>query len=194
MPRAVPARKLRPPDARFEPPLSVTRAELLDGGSDRDFRRVIWGLLVVANRLPKFPEAFGRHLGMSGAMYSVLIAAAHLQNGQGVAIGALAEHMHLPAPHVTTTVGKLAAKGLLAKRPNAADRRGVLVTLTRAGEAALEKLAPYQSRVNDALFGGLTRGEFKTFAGFVERFVGTTENALARVAELDRERRPKQGA
>jgi DNA-binding MarR family transcriptional regulator len=183
------ARAAALPAPRFAPPLSVTRAELLDGGSDGEFRRVIWGLLVVANRLPKFPEAFGRRLGISGAMYSVLIAAAHLQNGRGVGVGALAEHMHLPAPHVTTTVGKLAAKGLIAKRPNAADRRGVLVSLTRAGESALQRLAPYQSQVNDALFDGLTRGEFKTFAGFVERFVATTEKALGRVAELDRDRR-----
>jgi MarR family transcriptional regulator, organic hydroperoxide resistance regulator len=176
---------------RFVPPLSVTRPELLDGGSDGEFRRLIWGLLVVAQRLPKFPEAFGRRLGLSGAMYAALIAVAHRQGeggpGEGgVAPRALAAYMHLPAPHVTTTLNALVARGLVAKRRNPADGRGVLVSLTRAGEAALARLAPFQSRVNDVLFARLTRGEFKTFARFIELFVDNTERALAEAAALDR--------
>jgi DNA-binding MarR family transcriptional regulator len=187
------------PARRFVPPLSVTRPELLDGGSDGDFRRLIWGLLVVAQRLPKFPEAFGRRLGLSGAMYAALIAVAHRQGeggpGEGgpggvapggVAPRALAAYMHLPAPHVTTTLNALVARGLVAKRRNPADGRGVLVSLTRAGEAALARLAPFQSRVNDVLFARLTRGEFKTFARFIELFVDNTERALAEAAALDR--------
>lgn len=190
MPGEAALRAARPdaaaPARGFVPPLSVTRPELLDGGSDAEFRRLIWGLLVVANRLPKFPEAFGRRLGLSGAMYAVLIATAHHQGEAGVAPRALADHMHLPAPHITTTLKALVARGLVAKRRNPRDGRGVLVSLTRAGEAALRRLAPYQSRVNDALFAHLSRGEFKTFARFVELFVGNTERALGVAAALGR--------
>ena len=168
------------------PPLSVTRPPLLVSGSDRAFRGLIWSLLIVANRLPRFPEAFGRHLGISGAMYTVLIAAAHTQGTDGVSIRALADYMHLPAPHVTTTVGKLVDEGLLAKRPNPRDGRGVLISLTAAGEAALRRLAPYQSDVNDVLFDGLTREDFQALAGLMETMVGNSARALARVEELDR--------
>ncbi len=168
----------------YRPPLSVTRAPLLKGGSDRDFRRLIWGLLVVSSRLQKFPEAFGRRLAISSAMYAVLIAAAHRQGERGTSVRALADHMHLPAPHVTTTIGKLVAAGLLAKRPNPADRRGVLVSLTAAGRAALARLAPYQSQINDVLFDRLDARGFAALSRLVEILVGNSERALAKVAAL----------
>ena len=119
-----------------EPPLSITRPAFLVEGNDHAFRGLIWSLLVVSARLPRFPEAFGRYLGISGAMYTVLIATAHTQGNAGVGIRALADYMHLPAPHITTTVGKLVETGMLAKRPNPQDGRGVLIRITAAGEAA----------------------------------------------------------
>lgn len=178
----------------FVPPLSVSRPELLEDGSDRDFRRVIWGLLVVANRLQKYPEAFGRRVDISSAMYTTLSAIAHLQSMPGVGIKVLADHLHLPAPHVTTTVNKLVDAGMLSKRRNPDDGRGVLVSLTPAGEAALERLAPFQRQVNDALFDRLSRGEFKAFAAFVDLFVANTERALDKVAELERDERERRTA
>lgn len=191
----MPTRAARPADqspgigVTAAPPLSVTRPELLEDGSDRAFRKVIWGMLVVAQRLQKYPEAFGKHLGMSSAMYMVLIATAHCQGAAGIGIRALAEHMHLPPPHVTTTVGKLVRKGLLVKRPNPEDGRAVLVSLTAAGHESLRRLSPFQSSVNDALFDRLTKGEFKTFARFIDLFVENTENALD-VARTGRRRPP----
>jgi len=182
-------------DDAFQPPLSVTRPELLRDGSDAAFREVIWDLLVVANRLQKFPEAFGRELGMTSAQYAVLMATAHIQAARGTGIRQLADHMHLPAPHVTTTVGRLVAAGLLAKRPNPEDGRGVLVSLTHEGEAALDRLAPFQQHVNDALFGGLSRDQFDTFARLIETMVGNSRRALQTVADLQRDDdTPRQAA
>jgi DNA-binding MarR family transcriptional regulator len=185
-----------PADGAFQPPLSVTRPELLREGSDAAFREVIWDLLEVANRLQKFPEAFGRALGISSAQYMVLIATAHIQGTRGAGIRQLADHMHLPAPHVTTTVGRLVAAGLLAKRPNPEDRRGVLVSLTPEGRAALGRLAPFQQQVNDALFEGLSRAEFEAFAKLIGTLVGNSRRALALVAELqaDDDARPRAAA
>jgi DNA-binding MarR family transcriptional regulator len=174
-------------DSAFQPPLSVTRPELLRDGSDAAFREVIWDLLVVANRLHKFPEAFGRALGITGAQYAVLIATAHIQGARGTGIRQLADHMHLPAPHVTTTVGRLVTAGLLAKRPNPEDGRGVLVSLSPQGEAALRRLAPFQQQVNDALFEGLSREQFDAFARLIEAMVGNSRRALRTVAELQQD-------
>jgi len=183
-------------DGAFQPPLSVTRPELLHDGTDATFREVIWELLVVANRLQKFPEAFGRHLGLSSAQYAVLIATAHIQGTRGTGIRRLADHMHLPAPHVTTTVGRLVAAGLLEKRPNPEDGRGVLVSLSPEGEAALERLAPFQQQVNNALFGGLSTKEFATFGQLIGTMVGNSRRALETVASLQRDddERPREAA
>ena len=182
--------------AAFQPPLSVTRPELLREGSDTAFRAVIWDLLVVANRLQKFPEAFGRELDISSAQYAVLIATAHIQGTRGTGIRQLADHMHLPAPHVTTTVGRLVAAGLLAKRPNPEDGRGVLVSLASEGEAALERLAPFQQQVNDTLFGGLSREDFDGFGQLIKTMVGNSRRALATVADRqqDDDATPRQAA
>jgi MarR family transcriptional regulator, organic hydroperoxide resistance regulator len=176
-----------PVDGTFQPPLSVTRPELLRDGSDAAFREVIWDLLIVANRLQKFPEAFGRELGITGAQYAVLIATAHIQGTRGSGIRQLADYMHLPAPHVTTTVGRLVAAGLLAKKPNPEDGRGVLISLTPEGEAALDRLAPFQQQVNDALFGGLSRDQFDSFARLIGTMVGNSRRALKTVAELQQD-------
>jgi DNA-binding MarR family transcriptional regulator len=185
-----------PAGGAFQPPLSVTRPELLRDGSDAAFREVIWDLLVVANRLHKYPEAFGRELGISSAQYAVLIATAHIQGRRGVGIRQLADHMHLPAPHVTTTVGRLVAAGLLAKRPNPEDGRGVLVSLTAEGEAALDRLAPFQQQVNDALFGGLSSDQFDTFARLIATMVDNSRRALQTVTDLQQDdgNRPREAA
>lgn len=174
----------RPVD--YRPPLSVTRPEILRNGSDSAFRELIWGLLVVAKRLQKCPEIFGRRIGISSAQYTVLIAAAHIQGEEGIGIRALADYMHLPAPHITTSVGRLVDAGLLAKRQNPADGRGVLISMTRAGDAALRALAPFQQQVNDVLFAGLSRREFEAFTGMINAFLDSTERALLKVAELER--------
>jgi DNA-binding MarR family transcriptional regulator len=183
-----------PVDGTFQPPLSVTRPELLRDGSDAAFREVIWDLLIVANRLQKFPEAFGRELGITGAQYAVLIATAHIQGTRGSGIRQLADYMHLPAPHVTTTVGRLVAVGLLAKKPNPEDGRGVLVSLTAEGEAALDRLAPFQQQVNDALFGGLSRDQFDSFARLIGTMVGNSRRALKTVADLQQDDTPREAA
>lgn len=172
----------------YRPPLTTTREELLVDDSDAAFRRMIWGLLVVARRLPKFPEAFGRHIGITNAGYMVLNATAHLQGTTGVGIRQIADHLHVPGPHITTTVGKLVEAGLIAKKPNPDDGRGVLASLTPAGQAVLEDLARFQSQVNDVLFDNLSAADFESFARLVETMLGNTERALDTVARLERER------
>jgi DNA-binding MarR family transcriptional regulator len=171
----------------FTPPLSISLPQVLEDGSDARFREFIWALLVVAARIHKFPEAFGRRIGISSAEYVVLIATAHIEGARGVGIRALADYLHLPAPHVTTTVGKLVAKGLLGKRPNPEDGRGVLVSLTAAGGAALERLAPFQREVNDVLFGDFDRAQFTALAELMEIFERSSDRALDTVAAFERE-------
>ena len=53
---------------------------------------------------------------------------------------------------MTTEVGRLIRKGLLRKRANKKDRRGVLVQLSPKSEAALVGLTPLVRRINDVLF------------------------------------------
>ena len=189
---AKPARNSKPsePDGpryagrNYAPPLSVSRRELLDGGRDDRFREMIYGMFTAGARFGGIREAFGRQIGITGAQYFVLIATAHHEAGHGagndgVGIRALADYLHVASSHVTTEVKKLMRAGLLAKRANPRDGRGVLVSVTDQARAALALLAPFRQAVNDILFRDLSRDDFAVMANFIGKFIASTEAAVA---------------
>ena len=175
----------------YAPPLSVSRRACLVGGGDERFRQVIYSLFVTADRFETVRAAFGRVIGTTGPQYTILVAAAERQGAGGISIGALADHLHVAPSHITAEVNKLVALGLVAKRPNPADRRGVLVRLTASGRAALERLGPFRRTVNDLLFDGVGHTEFQTLARLFDRFLVNTERALDHVARAERARNRK---
>jgi DNA-binding MarR family transcriptional regulator len=129
-------------------------------------------------------------MGLTGSQFAVMIGAAYRQKRDGVSIRALAEYVQLAPPHVTTEVGRLIRKGLLTKRANRRDRRGVLVKLSRRGEAAILRVAPFVRDVNDLLFDDITRSDFNTLGRFLRAFARNTERALAEIRAAPRGRRP----
>lgn len=184
------ARKLDDEAERgYAPPPSVSRPACLENGRDDRLRALLHALFVTAARFEDVRGAFGRRIGASGPQYTILAAIAEKQREAGVGIRALADHLHVAPSHITTEVNKLAALGLVEKRANPADGRGVLVRLARAGEAALDRLGPFRREINDILFDGLSRAEFQTVARLFERFLVNTERALDRIGLEERERK-----
>lgn len=175
-------------EAPYRSPLSITLPDLLVEGSDEAFRRLIYGLFVVRDRLDTCRDAFGREVGLSRSQYWLLIAVARMQGEKGTGLRAVADQLMVAPSFVTTEVAKLVGRGLLAKTPNPEDRRGVLVRLTVEGEAALDRLAPFLQEINDTLFAGVDRTEFETVLRFIDRFVVNTALAVAKVEIRDRER------
>ena len=163
---------------RFSPPLTVSHRELLTDGDDVKFRRSLYLMVLAFSRLATCREAFGRALGLTGSQFAVLIGTAYRQGEEGVSVRALADHIQLAPTHVTTEVGRLIIRGLLTKAVNGRDRRGVLIRLSAQGEAAVREIAPFVRRVNDLLFGGVSRREFAAVSAFLSRFVANTEDAL----------------
>ncbi len=173
----------------FEPPLTVSHAELLTRGTDVAFRQSLYLMVLTFSRLQTCREAFGRALGLTGSQFAVLIGAAYQQDREGVSIRALADHIQLAATHVTTEVGRLIDKGLLIKSINLRDRRGVLVRLSPRGEAAVAEIAPFMRRVNDRLFMGVTRQDFAIVSAFLSRFAANSDEALDEIRRTERARR-----
>ena len=187
-----PARRRRsetPTSAGFAPPLTVSHGALLTSGSDVAFRQTLYLMVLGFGRLMSCREAFGRALALTGSQFAVLIGAAYAQGRDGVSIRSLADHIQLAPTHVTTEVGRLIRKGLLVKKTNPRDRRGVLVTLSRRGEAAVRELAPFLRRVNDLLFQNVRRKDFATVSRFLEVFALNSEHALGEIRRSERERR-----
>jgi MarR family transcriptional regulator, organic hydroperoxide resistance regulator len=169
------------------PPLTVTIPQLLDGGRDDRFRETIYAMVQAFSRLLTCREAFGRALGLTGSQFAVLMGTAYLQKSEGISIRALADYIHLAPTHVTTEVGRLIRMGLLHKRVNSKDRRGVLVRLSPRAANALVYLAPFVLRVNNLLFQNVTKSEFDTVWKFLNTFLLNTEHALGEIRRFQRE-------
>lgn len=178
----------------FAPPRTVSHAALLQSGSDVAFRETLYLMVLTFGRLITCREAFGRALGLTGSQFAVLIGAAYAQGRDGVSIRALADHVQLASTHVTTEVGRLIRKGLLAKAVNPDDRRGVLVTLSPKGEAAVRAVSPFLRRINDVLFRGVGRRDFAAVSRFLEGFALSSGRALDEIRRTERGRAGKRRA
>ncbi len=137
---------------QYKQPLTISKREFLNRGSDADFRETIYTMVLAVDGLLRCRHAFGRLLGLTPSQFAVLMGVASQQKTKGVTIKALAEHLSLASTHVTTEVGRLERKRLLAKVSSADDRRSVLVSLTRKGEAEIRRVAPLVRATNDILF------------------------------------------
>jgi DNA-binding MarR family transcriptional regulator len=164
--------------AREALPLSVSRPEILIDGSDREFRRLIHRMLIGQVRLAAVRECIAGRIGVSGTQYTMLMSVLHLQGTTGVSITALAEYLEVTGPHVTGTIGKLVAGGFVRKAVNPKDRRGVLVKLTPAGRKKLLQVFEFISAVNDRLFEGVGREEYRAVASFNAKFIRNTQATL----------------
>lgn len=167
---------------RSETILSASRPELLDDGpdgvSDDSFRQVIYALFVTGTRFEEVREAFGREIGLTGPQYFVLMAVSSHEPDGGVGVRGLADYLHMAPPQITAEVNKLVKRGLLSKQSHPEDGRRVVITLAEAGREALVQLAPLRQRINDILFDGFSRKEFRQMAGLFDRFVRNTARAL----------------
>ncbi len=157
------------------PPLTVTAPALVEGaGQHQRFRALVADLQHLSAGIAAVRDALGARLGVSGPGYNVFMAVAQAQASDGVGVGEVARLLGVTGAFVTTESGKLARAGLIEKRPNPEDGRGVLLRLTRKGQQRLDEIIPALRSVNDDIFGWLTRDEFlllaRVAAGLRERF------------------------
>jgi DNA-binding MarR family transcriptional regulator len=168
-------------------PTTVSRAALLEKGSDRPFRILVNDLFTIASRMEIVRAHLGRRMGISGPQYSVLIAIAHLQGEAGVRVGTLARAMHVSSAFIASETGKLARLGLLLKRPNPHDRRGVLVTLTPAGGLEIDRVSTEIRAINDLFFGALDAKSFIALCAAAQALVKGSAKAVHYVNTVEHE-------
>jgi MarR family transcriptional regulator, organic hydroperoxide resistance regulator len=167
-------------------PATVSRPALLERGSDERFRRLVYDLLTISSRMAMVREHLGGRMGISAPQYSLLMAVGQCQGKNGVGVTAIARVLHVSSAFVATESGKLVQAGLLAKRANPKDRRGVLLSLTRAGRALIERNSDEIRAFNDMFFGALTPAMFAAASAATTALVRGSARALAhlRLPEL----------
>ena len=168
-------------------PPTTSKGALLERGSDRRFRALVNDLFTIASRMDMARAHLGRRMGLSGPQYSVLMAVAHLQGEGGASVGAVAQAMHVSSAFIATETGKMARRGLLLKRPNPADGRGVLLSVAPAGRLKLERVAPEIRAINDLFFGALDASSFTALSAAAKALVKGSGKAVHFVSAVEGE-------
>ena len=169
-------------------PPTTSRRALLKGGSDHDFRVLVADLLTISSRMETVRAHLGTRMGVSGPQYSVLIAIAHLQGDGGVSVSALAKALHVSNAFVASETGKLAQRGLLHKRTNPHDRRGILLSIAPAGRVEIGKIGDEIRAINDLFFGALDAKAFAALSKAVGALVHSSRKAIQHVSAEEPEK------
>lgn len=166
---------------------TVTREELLPGGSDAIFRELINNLLLMSKQLQTLRTEMADQLDVTEPQYRVFTTVLLLQGDGGVSVGTVASALHVTGAFVTAESGRLVRVGLLQKTSDEADRRSVLLSVSPKGARRFQHFVDTLRRVNDELFRDLTREEFLFFSGLVRRLVmnGARASLLAKALVTD---------
>jgi MarR family transcriptional regulator, organic hydroperoxide resistance regulator len=173
-------------------PLSISQPALLIDGTDREFRRLIYRMIITESRLVDIRKAFARRIGVTGTQYTMLMSILHLQDRQGISVGELAEYLEVTGPHITGEVRKLVSKGLVQKTTNPRDKRGVLLQLSPEGQRRLLSAFDLIRNVNDILFDAVTGEEFRILRKFNQKFMLNTSLALDWIERMSLQDKHKQ--
>ena len=157
-------------------PLTVSRAALLANGTDAEFRRLIHDLIAYGHKLDACRDAFAAIAGISGAQYEILML---VSRADGLSIGEVAARLHRSGAFITIEANKLAAAGILDKVSDPTDGRRVRLRVNAKSLQLLERLAPYQRRINDVLFEFLDARRFRELRALASRLVGAGDRAVA---------------
>jgi DNA-binding MarR family transcriptional regulator len=165
-------------------PHTVSRRALLSEGSDAEFRGLIHDLIAYGHKLDACRDAFAAIAGVSGVQYEILML---VSRAEGLSIGEVAARLHRSGAFITIEANKLAAAGILEKVSDPADGRKVILQANRVSDALLERLAPYQRRINDVLFESLDAKRFRALRALAGDLVACGDRAVALLDYMVRE-------
>ncbi len=118
-----------------------------------------------------FARAIDRRLkplGLAPAHMPVMFA---LGDGRELSQKALAEAAAIEQPTMAATLARMERDGLVLRRPNPADRRAALFSLTPEAREQADAVYTVAFEVNDAALAGLTQEERAAFLGMLARVV-----------------------
>jgi DNA-binding MarR family transcriptional regulator len=158
--------------------LTASKPELLDRDGDSTLRGLLYDYFAFGRSLEAAREIFASFAALSPTQYLILIAIKNSTAEEPMGVNQVAERLYLSGAFVTNEINKLVSEGLIEKSPHPDDGRRVQLSLTQHGVGRLIRLAALQRPVNDALFGMLTREEFKVLSQLLSRLASNADSAL----------------
>jgi len=167
--------------------LTASRPEMLDKDGDRTLRGVLYDFFAFGRSLEAARAKFANYVDLSPTQYLIMIAIKNSTLDEPMGINQIAARLHLSGAFITNEVNKLVSDGLLEKGMHPSDGRRVQLTVTGEGIGRLTRLAALQRPVNDALFGMLTRDEFRLLSQLLARLAANGDRAVMLAAHFEAE-------
>jgi DNA-binding MarR family transcriptional regulator len=158
--------------------LTASKPELLDKDGDRTLRGLLYDFFAFGRSLEAAQAKFGSYVGLSPTQYLIMIAIKNSTLDEPMGINQVATRLRLSGAFITNEVNKLVSDGLIEKSTHPSDGRRVQLTATGQGFSLLTRLAAFQRPVNDALFGMLTRDEFRLLSQLLARLAANGDRAV----------------
>jgi len=121
-----------------------------------------------------FQQAFGEShatVGIDNADFGILAALRRAGPDDPVTPTQLARSRMMTSGGMTAAIDRLERRGLVARIPNPADRRGSLVQLTDEGREVIELAVDLQADVERRLCRALTERQVDQLAGLLRRLL-----------------------
>jgi DNA-binding MarR family transcriptional regulator len=118
----------------------------------------------------RLEPVFARH-GLEGGLYDVLAALRRAGAPYRLRPSELAESMMLTASGMTKRLDRLEQAALVARHPDPADRRGVLIELTPAGRQVIDSTATEHVANEDHLLTALSRADRRQLASLLRKLL-----------------------
>jgi DNA-binding MarR family transcriptional regulator len=126
---------------------------------DPDAKEVTGRIVRLASRFQQaYSDTFGP-LGLNDGDYGVLAPLRRAGAPHELTPTELAKHRMMTSGGMTAALDRLERKGLVARAPNPADRRGSLVRLTNAGHDAIDDAMTQHVLTEQRLVAGLDEHE-----------------------------------
>ena len=171
---------------RFAPTVSLPALLDPEGGGDIQFRQLLYDISIAAAHLESARAYLATHMGLTSPQYNMVMIIAQYEGPTGISVSDVAAHLHVTNTFVTTEIKKLTRLGLVAKEPNPADARSVLLRLTPEGEARVRALEPELLFVNDQLFRRLSKTDFQNLSRIVASIIDDFSRTVALLGALGR--------
>lgn len=168
----------------FKPRPSVTLPLFRAPEDYRRFRRMLFNIFAVKDRLNDMIRDLARAFDLTAPQHTIMTAVADLQGRKGVTVMALATYMRVSSPFIAAQTKGLATKGLMTKEPDPQDQRHTLLRLTTAGEDYIEMVTDVVQAANDRMFRSLDADSLTAFEAILQNLVRDADDANEVVHEM----------
>ena len=148
---------------------ALERWSALDSRLAPELSQVVERIGRIALQLGRWQDqVFGRY-GMNRGEVGVLYALGGVGPPHRLSPTQLSQILMLTSAGVTSRLDRLERRGLIARRPDPEDRRGVVVELTEAGSRLAEQAVAAAAEAQRTLLSGLADREVKTLARLLRK-------------------------